>query len=408
MTSVTELDLPHLPVEGRDFSTDPMPYIEAARERHPWLATIHSGIFVHGYQAIRDLSLMDDKLRPSLDGVVSFYGADDTPWGRYQNDMIIALSGPRHTRIRGAVSKAFTPRTVGRFKPLMRERMSQLLDEWGPKGRFDFAELASLFPISVLCGLLGTSAEPVPRIKHLLETQALVFSLNPELRDALVDSYDQLAAFLDDLIAEREAAGPAGGGTLLDTLIETKNAGQIDDAELRYLLAVLYVAGYDTSKNMLTLTVHHLLDDPELWDRCAEEVAFCAKVIDESFRHTSTATVFRTAAEDFEYHGVTFPEGTRLFFANSLAGRDPAAFERPMDFDPDRLHAQHHVAFGRGAHICIGQHLARIQLTEGLHVVTQRLTHPRLAGEVEWRDYLGIWGLRTLPIETGLRPTGAG
>ena len=405
MKLVTELTLPHLPVEQRDFSTDPMPYIEAARDEHPWLATIHSGYFVHGYQAIRDLSIMDDNLRPSLDGVVAFYEAEDTPWGHYQNEMIIAVSGPKHTRIRSSVSKAFTPRNVNRFRPLMRQRMSDLLDEWAPKRRWDFADFASFYPISVLCGMLGTSAEPVPRIRHLLETQALVFSLNPELRGALVSSYDALAEFLDGLIREREAAGPSGEGTLLDVLIETKNAGEIDEIELRYLLAVLYVAGYDTSKNMLTLTVFHLLGQPESWDRCAEDLSFCGKVVEESFRHTSTATAFRTVAREFDYEDVHFPEGTRLFFANSLAGRDPSAFFSPMVFDPERDQENHHVAFGRGAHICIGQHLARIQITEGLHVIAQRVSSPRLAGEVQWRDYLGIWGLRTLPIETSPRQT---
>jgi cytochrome P450 len=161
---------------------------------------------------------------------------------------------------------------------------------------------------------------------------------------------------------------------------------------------VLFPAGYDTSKNMLTLIVHMLLSHPDKWERCAADADYCAKVVEEMFRHTSTGTVFRTVAKAFEYDGVTFPKDTMLFFGNSLAGRDPASFPDPMKFDPERVHTNRHVAFGRGAHICIGQHLARTQITEGLRLVAQRIRKPRLVGEVKWRDFMGTWGLRTLPI----------
>jgi cytochrome P450 len=70
-----------------------------------------------------------------------------------------------------------------------------------------------------------------------------------------------------------------------------------------------------------------------------------------------------------------------------------------MEFRPERANAHQHVAFGRGAHFCIGMHLARAQLEEGVHLMAQRLRRPRVAGDITWRPYLGIWGLRTLPIQ---------
>lgn len=75
------------------------------------------------------------------------------------------------------------------------------------------------------------------------------------------------------------------------------------------------------------------------------------------------------------------------------------AFPEPMEFLPERIRTNSHIAFGRGAHICIGQHLARAQLEEGVHLIAQRLRKPRVAGEVSWKPYLGLWGLRTLPIQ---------
>jgi cytochrome P450 len=84
--------------------------------------------------------------------------------------------------------------------------------------------------------------------------------------------------------------------------------------------------------------------------------------------------------------------------APPLANRDPAMFPDPGTFDPERENLGRQVAFGRGEHICIGQYLARNQLQEGLHLIARRLRNPRVTGEVEWRPFLGAWGLRTLPI----------
>jgi cytochrome P450 len=157
---------------------------------------------------------------------------------------------------------------------------------------------------------------------------------------------------------------------------------------------VLFPAGYDTSKNMITLIMHMMLNHLDYWERCAEDMEFCTKVVEEMFRHTSTAAVLRKVSEEFEYEDVRFPIGAMLFYANSVAGRDPRAFENPEKFDPERIHNTRHVAFGRGAHMCVGQHLARAQITEGIHLIAQRITKPKLAGEVVWRK-----GVRQLPIE---------
>jgi cytochrome P450 len=102
--------------------------------------------------------------------------------------------------------------------------------------------------------------------------------------------------------------------------------------------------------------------------------------------------------QDFTYDGVNFTKGAMVVFATPLAGRDPAAFPEPMTFDPERVSASRHVAFGRGAHICLGMFIARAQLEEGLHLITQRLANPRLTGPISWRPFLAAWGLRTLPI----------
>jgi cytochrome P450 len=186
--------------------------------------------------------------------------------------------------------------------------------------------------------------------------------------------------------------------SLLDDIIAAKQRGEMDDVEARFMVLTVLFAGYDTSKNQLGMTMKLLLDHPEMYERCAQDLAYCRKVTEESLRHSAIATPYREAVTDFAYDGFEFGKGTMIVLAPPLANRDPAVFPQPGKFDPDRENAGRNIGFGRGPHLCIGQFLARNQLQEGLHLIAQRLRNPRLDGEIEWRPFLGAWGLRSLPI----------
>jgi cytochrome P450 len=401
MEAIAELALPMLPVELPEFTADPEPYLAAARRKHPWLATFSQGYIVHGYQANKDLLADDEHLRPGFGGIIDFYGVRGTMWARFMEEMVLSQSGPEHARLRESVASAFTPRHANQMRPLMRQVISELLDEWAPTGAFDFAVFASYFPVAVMCGLLGVSAEPIPRIRSALENQLASLTLDPALKPVFMAGWEVLWSFADTLVREREARG-GSEDTFLDALIATKNSGRLDETELRFMILVLVVAGYDTSKNMLTLCMKLLLERPEMWKRCGEDKAFCAKVVEEALRHSAIATPYRMVAEQFTYDGFRFPKDAIVVFATSLAGRDPLAFPDPLKFDPERPHVNRHVAFGRGMHICLGMFIARNQLEEGLHVIAQRLKNPRLAGDISWRPFLGTWGLKNMPIDFDL------
>jgi cytochrome P450 len=398
MPLVSEMALPELPIHQADFTADPEPYMAAARARHPWLARCELGYLVHGHQAIADLMPMDDKLTPSMEGIVGLYGGHGTEWGRFQQEQILGRWGEAHLRIRNSAAEAFLPRNVKKFRPLVQKVVSGLLDEWAPKKQFDFSLFASYFPVTVICGLLGTSPEPIPRIREALETQSLVTSLNPDLLPALQAGFAVLWSFVDGLVIDRERSGVVEDGSLLDSLIAAKRQGRLSETELRDLLIILFVAGYGTSKTLLGVIMHMMLTHPEEWKRCAEDLAYCAKVVEEMLRHTSIANAVRTAAEEIEYDSVVFPKGSVLIFVLSKSGRDPAVFSDPMEFRPERVSEQRYLAFGRGAHICLGQHLARLQIAEGLNLIARRLANPRLAGEVGWRPFIAGGGVYSLPI----------
>jgi cytochrome P450 len=405
MTSLNELELEDLPVAAPEFAADPLPYLDAARRKHPWLARSDAGLVVHDYAAIKDILSMDGNLKFSVDDIVDIMGARGTGWGRFTLEMMLARSGSEHQRLRGSVAEAFTPRAVNRLRPLMRSVVAELLDEWAPKGEFDFADFAANFPVAVMFRLIGASPAAIPSIRGWLEIHGLSYSLNPAMMPEIEAAYQGLWDFVDGLIAERGTGG--GHDDLLDDLIAANSSGGLTDVELRQMLIFLFGAGYDTSKNQLSLILRRMIDRPDIWARCAEDRPYCDKVVEEGLRYSSPSNTYRSVIEGFEYRGVTIPAGTMLFFTATVAGQDPRYFPHPEVFDPERVHTNRHLAFGRGMHICLGQFMARAQIEEGLHLIAQRIRSPRMAGEVSWRPFPGVWGVRTLPIAFEPGPPGA-
>ncbi len=398
MVVAAEMSLPLLPVDTIEFAAGPDAWLDPARIRHPWLARFSQGYVVHGYQAVADMLADDENLVPGLGPIIDFYGVRGTMWARFMSEIVLSISGPTHARIRSSVGGAFTPRRANEVRPLMQRVITELLDEWAPKGEFNFADFASFFPVTVMCGLLGVSAEPVPRLRKAAEDHIASLAIDMDTKPLFLAAWEELWEFADTAVSEREASGEFDEDSLLDALIAVKMSGQLDETELRFMVLTVFLAGYDTSKNQLAMIMMLLLDRPEIYERCAVDKDFCGKVVQEAMRHSAIGTAYRQAAKDFAYDGCEFRKGELLIFLPPLAGRDPLMFPDPLRFDPDRENAGRHLAFGRGAHICMGMFIARAQLQEGLHLIAQRLKNPRLNGEVVWRQFLGAWGPGDLPI----------
>ena len=398
MTVTAETAIPIMPVETPEFAADPQPFLEAARREHPWLARFSQGYVVHGYQACADLLADNTNMTCGFGPIIDIYQVRGTMWARFMEQTLISDYSPSHARLRGSVAHAFTPRRANQEREMMQRTITALLDEWTPKGRFDFAEFASLFPVTVMCGLLGVSAEWVPQMRDALENQLKSLTLDPAVKPLFMSGWDVIWEFIDRLVGDREASGEFEDNSLLDNIIAVRKRGEMDDTEARFMVLSVLFAGYDTSKNQLTMTMKLLLDRPDMYRRCGEDLQYCRKVGEESLRHSAIATPYREAAEDFSYDGFRFCKGDMIVLAPPLANRDPGVFSNPGEFDPERENNSRNIAFGRGPHLCIGQFLARNQLQEGLHLIAQRLRNPRLDGNLQWRPFLGAWGLQSLPI----------
>jgi cytochrome P450 len=398
-----ELDLYHLPWNEPSFAADPYPQIEAAREKHPWLAKSDAGYIVFEYQAIRDLLVQDDKFRPSFDGVVDIMGAKGTPWGRFTEEQMIALPAREHTLMRTTFATKFTPRYANQLRPIMRETMGRLLAEWAPRERIDFEEFASYYPVAVIAQMIGAPLAAIPELRRSMETLGLGMSLDPTRLPALNEAMLHLESFCEKLITERRAQSKAGAdqADLLDMLLEASDEGGISHRQLTDLLIFLFVAGYDTSKNVFTYMMNLMMDHPAIYQRCAEDHEYCRKVVEESLRMFNPSSTFRFTNQDFVYRDVLLPRDTMIFFTLNVSGRDPTAFQEADTFDPERQidPQRRQVGFGLGKHMCLGQYIARAQLQEGIHLVAQHMRDPKPAGELGWRPFPGVWGIKGLPIE---------
>jgi cytochrome P450 len=194
----------------------------------------------------------------------------------------------------------------------------------------------------------------------------------------------------DDLVTRLAQAVDADGG--------------FDEAELAAALAGLVFGGYETTKNQLTFMIASLAGAPEEWDRVAKEPARAAKTVEESLRHRSAISlVGRVATEDFVVSGCPVHKGAPVVASLWGGNRDPSVWREPKQLDPDAHDGIPQLAFGHGAHYCVGAALARAELQEALIALSSALTCPRLCDGAEWSPPLGITGATRLPIAFSAR-----
>jgi len=402
--NINEIDVYHMPMSDQAMGDDPWPYFEMAREKHPWLAKWEGfGYVIHSYSAMREL-FQRDELRPPYADVVKQLGQEGTPWGRFTEEQMIALPPKEHKLLRDTFAAKFTPRFANQLRPMMRETISELLDEWAASGKMDFEAFASHFPISVMFGLVGAPREGIKLLRDDLEAIGLAYSFQLERFPRIQEGMVRVEEFVEKIIAERRANPhnrPEDKEDLLDLLIRVGDEGNISHQQLKDLISFFFIAGYDTSKNVLTYTMYTLLDHPDIYERCAEDHDYCKKVIEEALRWFNPGTVTRYADTDFVFRDVLIPKDTMLFFPLSVSGRDPVTYPDGQTFDPDRPiePERRHIAFALGKHMCLGQYIARAQLQEAIHQIAQRIRDPKLAGEIHWRPFPGTWGIIGLPIE---------
>lgn len=400
MQAISDLKLPHMAIDEDWFAADPIRQFDVARAEHPWLATSPIGYVVTHYPVIRELFADDSRMRGNYPEMVELMGASDTPWGDFQIGHILNADGARHKRLRDMLAPAFTPRQANRHRQLMRDVMNELLDEWAPKRAFDFEEFASWYPIKVICRMIGAPDEAISVLRDSLEALGRSVSMDLSVLQAMQQGTETCYAYCGDLIDKRQAAHtPGNDGDLLDVLIDCNADGDLSRDEMVNLLTFMLTAGYDTSKNIMTMLMYDMIRHPDIYARCATEPELCAKAVEEAMRLHSTNNMMRKVTDDIEHRDVLIPAGTTLLFPWAIIGQDPAVADDANSFNPERPNKNKHMGFGLGGHMCLGQYIARAQIAEGFHLIAQRITRPTTTGPGGWRPFPGVWGMSGLPIE---------
>jgi hypothetical protein len=391
-------------VDFATFVADPHGSLERAR-KESWVAQVDGGLVsVLSHARVREL-LADGRLHSNFPEFLRVFGITQGPFYEWMSMSPLNREGADHHRWRQLMTKTFTPRSVERLRPFLKAAAHELIDGFAARGRCDFvAEFADAYPSLGLCELIGVPKEDRDRFRGWANTIGLGFS--PVSMAARIGEVD---AALTQLLEYTGALAAARRAEPRDDLVSriaqaADEEGGWTEAEVRGAIAGLVFAGHETTKNQLGWTVAVLAERPRVWDAVADGSLAVAEVIEEVLRYRSAATnVGRTAAEPVEYDGERFEAGTRVLVSLWSADNDEAAYPKPKEIAPAENAEVPHVAFGHGAHYCLGAALARAELQEALAALTARLECPTVEDGAEWKPPVGITGPERLPIRFTLR-----
>ena len=319
------------------------------------------------------------------------------------------MDAPDHMKYRLLTQAWFAPKNLriveDRVRKLAREAVDHMLSF---DGECDFArDVAAHYPLRVIMDILGVPPEDEPRM--LMLTQQLFGSTDPELnrsREAITSAEQAIAmlhyviadfeTYFRELTADRRASPREDIATVIANA--TIDGGPIPDRELAGYYMIVATAGHDTTSASTAGAMMELAKNPALFERFRDAETEKAGLIEEAIRWTTPVQHFmRSAKADVEVGGQTIREGDWLMLNYVSANRDEAVFDDPFTFDPDRRKNQQ-IAFGFGAHVCLGQYLARMEMRILMEELLPRLKKIELAGEPARVESVFVGGLKRLPI----------
>jgi cytochrome P450 len=372
--------------------------IAEARQHGP-LAMGPHGAEILSYELVRTV-LRDPRFTNAVHPILAAQGVTSGPlWDRITQNLL-ALDGEKHDRLRRLVSKAFTPRGTDRLRAVIVDVITELVDPLTAAGHCDaVSDIARPYPTPIICTLLGVPRQDwqlfsswADEIKKMLDWNLVADG------PAVAAAWNELDVYLEEMLARRRENLT---DDLISDLIRVEDDGdRLSHSELLMLAATLLMAGTDTTRNQLAAAVQALCDHPDQWAMLGEHPELAGNAVHELMRYYPIIfAVGRMAIQDVELAGVIIPAGTFVLANIAAANRDPAAYEDPDRLDITREPSPAIVSFGGGARYCLGSHLARLELSEALTIITRRMPNPRRSGPACWKQITGITGPIALPLE---------
>jgi cytochrome P450 len=321
--------------------------------------------------------------------------------GRLKAQSLLFMDPPDHTRLRRLVSKAFTPRAVEALRPRITGLVDGLLDEAADQGQVDLVDaLAFPLPFAVIAEMLGTPPADHERIRQLSGT--VVRSLepvnDPDLVAAIAAADAELTVIAAEMIAWKREH-PADD--LLTALINAEDDGDtLSNDELIAQALLLYIAGHETTVNLIAGGTLALLRSPAQLALLRSDPALALNAVDELLRYDSPVQASRRITlEPVTVGGTVLPAGAFVMASLGSANRDELFWGADAaEVSLGRENARQHVSFGAGPHHCLGASLARLEAAIAFERLTARFPDLALDGDVTWNGRINLRGPEHLPV----------
>jgi cytochrome P450 len=396
-----------------DYLANPYPFLKELREREPVHQSPLGLWMLFEYQDVFDLlrnpntSVEDGNVDGGLNEMREAMFADlleefGGPERERGDRAILSLDPPDHTRIRKLVSKAFTVRRIGELRPRIQELVDETLDRVAGTGTWDVvAELAFPLPFQVIVELLGMP-EGDDRAQIREWSHAITKTLDPIISEedmrAAFEASDAMTAYLDEVVPWKREH-PADD--VLTGLVQAEEDGDtLSAAELRDQIVLLFIAGHETTVNLIGNGLQALIRHPDQMRRWREDPDLDATAVDECLRYDAPVQMSRRIVMgDVSIRGQELPKGTLVMTHLASANRDPAKWGPTADqLDVGREDASQHVSFGSGIHFCLGAALARLEGQVAMGSIIRRFPDLELAGDPVPNGRITLRGLDSLPV----------
>jgi len=297
---------------------------------------------------------------------------------------MVSLDGSAHTRLRRPTARAFSVKRVTAMIPTIESTTARLLDAVRTKTEFDLiATIAFPLPAYIVFSLMGVPERDHGQLKQWCGYRAALGWGRPAPEEQVEIATNMAAyrGYLRELVG-RKVSQPADDLTSDLVAIHHEDPERLGLDEISSILFSLSFAGHETTTGLIGNCVRRLLEVPSRWSAIASQPELIPHAVEETLRYDTSVPVWRrVTTRPVTLGGVDLPEGAKLFLWLAAAGRDEAQFDRPDEFDMQRPGSDHHLAFGRGEHYCLGANLAKLEANIAIAELAQRYPGLTLADQ---------------------------
>lgn len=397
-------------IVGKEALTKPSEYFGKLRDTSPvvwdskhksWVITSYDAIL----SALRNDAFSSDRIAPYIRSKLQGDDVDPLKKQVFETlaDWMVFNDEPKHMRLRGLLSKAFTIKSVDSLRVRVEVLCNQLIEEAPKTGQFDLMEkIAAPLPSIIIAELLGVPPKDRDRFESWTQKVAPLVSGeldNPQRYSGAAKGMDELLDYFRELIAKYEAQPE---DNLITAMIQARdNEDRLSTRELLATCTLVLFGGHETTANLIANSIRNLLLNPDQYQKLRNGEVDGKIAVEECLRYDGPGKALtRVLARDIDFEGFEMKKGQRVFLILASANRDPAHFANPEAFLIDRKLPNKHMAFGGGSHFCMGAHLARLEASIIIPMIVQKLPEMKLVDEEgDWIPVLLTRGMHSLRVE---------